>query len=186
MRRPRRTSRKKRRKSRAAGRWWGTGSSGWARRTGSCGRAPVPRWSSRRWSAFGPCRSRSGTPPGPCTAAGRVRHRRVASAPTSLGPWRSSWRSCRCCCCCCCPRRRCCCCCCCSLHCCCCYCAWSGGPSSPHPDPEWFFCLMRGWENEMRGWGTQYGTSKICIFKSQFTHGWGFKVPCSTRARYDP
>lgn len=64
---------------------WGPSPRAWAG-LGRClaaasgGGALVTRW--RR------CRSRTGTPPGPCTPAGRRLRRRAASCPTAWGPER--------------------------------------------------------------------------------------------------
>lgn len=63
----------------------GTGSSGWGRPTGSSGRG-----SERSWSccccACCPFRSRSETPPSPCTEAGRGRRPPVSCGPTGKAP----------------------------------------------------------------------------------------------------
>lgn len=62
-----------------------TGSSGWERLTGSSVRGSERSWS---WCccACCPSRSQSGTPPSPCTEAGRGRRPQVSCDPTGKAP----------------------------------------------------------------------------------------------------
>lgn len=50
-------------------------------------------WWSWAHCCASPCRSRSGTPPGPCTEAGTSLHHMAGSSPTAAGPGRltGSW-----------------------------------------------------------------------------------------------